>query len=77
MFTYHPTVSRVAGNRGAFRPAVMLRNSAGQMCGCKIAGRVFTGSEAKEEARNEAREACHIAAAELRLSLPGFLVRVS
>lgn len=77
MFTYHPTVTRVAGNRGAFRPAVMLRNSAGQMCGCKVAGREFTGPDAKEAARNEAREACHIAAAELRLNLPGFLVRVA
>jgi hypothetical protein len=76
MFTYHPTVSRVAGRDDAFRPAVLMRNSSGKMCGWKVSGDICEGIGAKEEARNIARTACQIAVADLRLSLPGFRVGV-
>lgn len=73
MITYHASAARLPNGKG-FRPMVMLRKDAGRMVGSKSGAQVFT---LKDDARNAAREACHVAVATLARDYPQFLARVA
>ena len=80
MITYHPSAAKLPNGKG-FKPMVMLRKDAaglpsakGRMVGSKSGATVYT---LKDDARNAAREACHVAVAALARDYPQFQARVA
>jgi hypothetical protein len=55
MITYHPSVTKAAGNKG-FRAMVQMRDDSGRLVGSRVSRFVFAN---KGAARNYAREVCN------------------
>lgn len=73
MISFHPAAAKLPNGQG-FKPMVMLRKDKGRMVGSKSGAQVFA---LKDDARNAAREACHVAVAALARDYPQFLARVA
>jgi hypothetical protein len=82
MITYHPAATKAHGALDTngkrihgFKPMVMLRNAHGQMVGSKTSALTIYAN--KVDARNAAREACHVALESLARDYPQFIARVA